>query len=690
MLGSLLKNLARPGLLLLVVCLSLSMIVMAQDSRVLTAGIPVSGTLDEGSLAQVYTYTAVPGDVVTISASGDLPLALVLTDVSGEIIAQSVDAEASGSVLLEEITLEQGGQYYLTVFAAPGATVTLGDFTLTLTSTAAEQPDVTSEPDGSPATVTFQPPGEILTSAGLRVELTWNSTADMNLQVRDPVGRNLYWDSTTTDNGGSFGFDVNGLCEVLTENATETATWPAGPISTGSWEILIYYRQACENTDPVTFTVNVIVDGVPLAPIQGTLLPPLANSDSVYLASFVIAEDGTVSLGDNGVYVDALSTAVSNMPTPIPVTREVVTPGVITSDQPYVTYSFTGQANENVSVSMSASSGNLDTLLYLVGPGGNIVASNDDAVGTDSQLTTRLVVDGEYTIVATRYGQIVGGTQGDFQLFLSNQTSPTLNLDLPEGDIEISLVWDTGADLQLLVRDSAGDSVYDDQPISPSGGRLALAGNVNCVRAEGQPVSYIYWPIGFLRGGSYEVEVWYQNACNDLNPVEFTLNVVVRGQLVFTDRVRPLPDQRYLTNFRVELDGTVTVGESGIIGGSETIDFQSEITTAMPIISGQSVTGSIRQENTFDLYSFQGQTGDVVTISMQGAGGSLDTRLLLIGPSGSEVAENDDEVPGENTNSLIDRFVLPADGEYIIIATRYGTVYGGTEGTYNLRLLVEN
>ncbi len=677
---------------LLVLLLSFS-VTLAQDdvSRILAPDAPVNGALGEDTLAQVYTYDAVADETIglTITSESGLALALVVTDAQGVAVAQAVDDTASGTISLDAVTLPQDGTYYFTVFAAPGLAVpAVGEFEITLEVVAPAASDVPQPSDVSQ-------PGQILTTTGLQVSLSWTTTADMNLEVRDPVGGTLLWDSRTTDSGGSFGFDANGLCEVLTSAPLETASWPAGPIPTGSYEILVFYRQPCENTDPVPFTLNVVVDGIGLAPIQGTLLPPLQGQASVFLSSFTIQEDGTVVMGESGVYTDALAVSVQNLPAVTELVRGVPQQGVITNAQPYAGYTFPGQANEIISVNLNAVSGSLDTMLYLLGPAGNLVDSNDDAFNTtDSALNNlRLVASGEYTVIATRYGQNIGGTEGGFQIELSGPTSDlpddVLALNLPGGDIEVSLLWNTGADLQLRVGDSAGDSVYDDQQTVPSGGRLAALGNINCTQSQVQPVSYIYWPTGFLRAGSYEVEVWYQDTCNDLSAVEFSLNVTVGGQLVSTERVRPLPGQRYVTNFRVEIDGTVIPGVGGIVGDSGTLNFQPEIIGAAPILSGQSVTGSIRADNTFDLYRFEGRAGDVVTIGMQASGGTLDPNLFLIGPGSLEVAADDDEIPGENTNALIDQVALQVDGEYIIIATRFATAYGGTEGAYNLSLRLE-
>jgi hypothetical protein len=76
----------------------------------------------------------------------------------------------------------------------------------------------------------------------------------------------------------------------------------------------------------------------------------------------------------------------------------------------------------------------------------------------------------------------------------------------------------------------------------------------------------------------------------------------------------------------------------------------------------------------------------VINVALNNTSGTLDPLLFLIGPSGVSIATNDDAVAGENTNSLIANLTLPADGQYIIIATHFGGLYGGTTGAYQLTL----
>jgi hypothetical protein len=703
--------------------------VMAQDAdtRLLSPGVPVEGAISATAPAQVYTFAASAGSTVslTVAAEAGLALTVVVTDAGGALAAQAVDTGVTGTLSLDGIPLPAAGLYYVTVFPAAGVAgnLTAGSFTITLSGEAApvvtDEPtpeateDATAEVEATPeptAAVSVITPdmfqtGQYLSTSGIQISLNWNNSADMNLQVRDPVGQTLFFDSRTTNNGGTFGFDVNGLCQVLTpENATETATYAPGAVPTGSYEILIFYRQDCENQGPTSFTINAVVDGTALEPITATLPPPQNNNSSVYIASFNLASDGSVEWKTSGPYQDTRvlpKAGADYVAEPAqPVTPGEVVRGVITSDQYYQLYTFEARAGESISISTTAVSGNLDTLLLVLNRAGQIVADNDDiSIGdnTNSSISNpplTIVSDGVYTVLATRYGKDVGGTEGVYELLVNRLEFTQLNnqfaeLGLPQGDIEIYLQWNTFADLQLLVRDPGGFAVYDDFPQITSGGRLEAAGNRDCTVYAGadQPVSYVYWPFGTLRGGSYEIEVWYQNQCNDTTPVTATLLINVSGRTVFTQSIAIQQGQRYITSFTVDAANQVTTGGAGISGGSETIPFTpAEVESAPEIISGQTQRGSISLQNEYDLYVFNGNAGDTVTISMRKTQGVLDTKLFLISPSGFEVADNDDFIPGETTDALIQNFVLPEAGRYVIIGTKFGTIYGATAGSYEMSL----
>jgi hypothetical protein len=682
------------GLLVLMLALTVSFSwTFAQDgSRVLIPDTAVSGILNRDNPAAVYTFTGQAGQSVelNLTSDADQEFAVVITDSAGVRLDSggSADSGADGSTATTTAELPADGMIFVTVVSSDGVTDEDVEFELTLVADVAVPP------------ATFTEPGELLTATGIQIGLQWSSTANLDLEVRDPVGGSLRFATPTVTSGGVFGVNVNSVCNALSaDSPTEEASWPAGVVPTGSYEILVYYQplEDCPTTDAVEFGVNVTVDGTAVPAFQGTLQP-----NQVYLASFVVNADGTVSGGLSGIRVDPPTVTGLTLDTPIPLTRDTAVSSFITSQRPYEVYSFAGQANEVVSVVMEASSGSLDTLLMMIDPNGNLVSINDDAAQgvTNSSITNlSLILAGDYTIIASRYGQAIGGTQGGYTLTLTGAldatdaavaTLPVLP-NLPAGSVQVSLQWSTGADLRLLVRDPQGDTVFVDRPQIPSGGQLAASNNVNCANTSTSPVSYIYWPVGRLpNAGPYEVEIQYQNQCNDTTPVTFTLNVVANGVSVLSRTQQLFLDERYVTSYTIDTDGQITAGDGGIFGtlsvpDSATIDYSSQIETAQVLTSDQAVNGSIRLNKKFDLYVFDGEAGQVATIGMVGRNGTLDTVLFLIDANGTQIAQNDD-ASADTTDSLISDFALPEDGRYIIIATHFGGLYGVTAGDYALTL----
>jgi hypothetical protein len=95
--------------------------------------------------------------------------------------------------------------------------------------------------------------------------------------------------------------------------------------------------------------------------------------------------------------------------------------GTINDELPFVQIPLTVEdAGSTVIVDIQPTSGDLDTLLYLVDAGGAIVAENDDrAEGDFSSLIEYLHAEpGDYTVIATRYSVMEGVSSGDFELML--------------------------------------------------------------------------------------------------------------------------------------------------------------------------------------------------------------------------------------------------------------------------------
>ena len=86
-------------------------------------------------------------------------------------------------------------------------------------------------------------------------------------------------------------------------------------------------------------------------------------------------------------------------------------------------------------------------------------------------------------------------------------------------------------------------------------------------------------------------------------------------------------------------------------------------------------SGQLEDGSYYNVHSFEGEAGEVITIELSSE--AFDAYVILQGPTGSRVAENDD---GEGTNSLLVA-TLPESGQYTILANTYGA---GETGAYHL------
>lgn len=83
------------------------------------------------------------------------------------------------------------------------------------------------------------------------------------------------------------------------------------------------------------------------------------------------------------------------------------------------------------------------------------------------------------------------------------------------------------------------------------------------------------------------------------------------------------------------------------------------------------------------LFEYEGTAGEILNIEVTVTDGNLDPSLVLVGPSGEEIASNDD-ISGTNRNAALPQTELPEDGVYTIRVERYRGARGNTEGAFEL------
>ncbi len=169
-------------------------------------------------------------------------------------------------------------------------------------------------------------------------------------------------------------------------------------------------------------------------------------------------------------------------------------------------------------------------------------------------------------------------------------------------------------------------------------------------------------------------------------------------EIARNDDRSPTSRDAQLRNIDLEESGTYTV-VAAVWRQRYTLDsgnFRLEITEAQPgdssatprtkfISYGVTQFEDISDRSFWDAYTFLGEAGDVVDISMFAEDGeNPDASLALTDGYGNEIAHNEDINPLSTFDAAIFDYVLPYTGYYTVIATRYAGKEGTTEGNYEL------
>ncbi|MEE8367291.1 MAG: hypothetical protein V3S30_03150 [Thermoanaerobaculia bacterium] len=100
------------------------------------------------------------------------------------------------------------------------------------------------------------------------------------------------------------------------------------------------------------------------------------------------------------------------------------------------------------------------------------------------------------------------------------------------GDLVVSLLWMSMADLDLHVIDPRGEEIYFENPRSLTGGLLEYEANGSCLMDTTEPLESIFWKAGTAPSGKYQVIVDYYGTCENEAEQEFVVGVWIDGELV--------------------------------------------------------------------------------------------------------------------------------------------------------------
>lgn len=301
---------------------------------------------------------------------------------------------------------------------------------------------------------------------------------------------------------------------------------------------------------------------------------------------------------------------------------------------------FSGTAGQLVSIILTPLNDQLDAILILESPDGEILIDRDEGFAGDPEIVSgfELEVTGDYIIQVSSFA----GNSGSYTLFLDQGGESTNNYydagDLAYGD----------TDQEFLQEDEIHAWFMN--------GRL------------GDDITIVVSPLD----NNLDLDIWL------LDPEAQTLIMVddlLSGQPETIDFVLP-------TNGQYIIIVREFFGEPGGYEINLQLNDESETEFGGEISYGQTVTGTVQSGKRVE-WSFNGQIGEIINITLRPISQSRDLVLSLIDPAGNIVMNVDSALAGLPERLIA--FSLTAEGQWTIVIQEFF----GEGSDYELTLLRE-
>jgi hypothetical protein len=350
------------------------------------------------------------------------------------------------------------------------------------------------------------------------------------------------------------------------------------------------------------------------------------------------------------------------------------------SDKAYFElWSFEGQEGDRINITMTGD-GKLDPYLGLIESASEqVLVEDDDSAGnSNAMIETTLPSSGVFIIVATRYNFDQGDSAGAYEVQLAGGTGPQTNVNTGSPEEVSPGVFYMG-DIQLAT----------ETPGAISNDSYAQLYSVQLEAGTNFAVGM------FANNSTVDPYVIFANEAGDVLAEDDDSGVDIGGGR--TDAYVALTVEEtgsyIIVATRSGVDTGKSTGDYILIAGvpeeqqpdpvSDDNEMPEGVAYMGDLALGSSGSGAISSTEYIHLYTFEGEAGEQVTITMVGDGG-LDAYLGLIDPNDEVIAEDDDSGGGTNAQISIR---LPESGTYIIVVTRNGLDQGASEGNYTLDLI---
>jgi hypothetical protein len=389
---------------------------------------------------------------------------------------------------------------------------------------------------------------------------------------------------------------------------------------------------------------------------------------------------------------------------------------VTASTDAEVLWQFEGEAGTFISLAMDGIDEGFDAYLELLDANSSTLVTDDDGGdGRNSQLTHLLPTSGRYFVRAT---SIVA--PGSYELILTRQEPSTLRFgQRVTASTDEEVLWqfesetgtfislamdgiDEGVDAYLELLDGNGTLLEEDDDggdgwnsqlmyAVPASGRYIVRATTTSIGAPGRyELTLTQQEPSALRfeqtvTSSTNEEVLWQFEGEAGTFISLAMDGIDEGfdaylELLDTSytllaedddggegwnsrlaHLLPASDRYFVRSTSIGIEGRYNLTLTGIEPATLSDDGVITATT-----------------NTQTLWEFEGQTGEFISLSMNGIDENFDAYLELLDTNGTTLAVDDDG--GGNLNSHLS-YSLPASGQYFVRATSIGT-----QGEYELTL----
>jgi hypothetical protein len=328
--------------------------------------------------------------------------------------------------------------------------------------------------------------------------------------------------------------------------------------------------------------------------------------------------------------------------------------GTLNDRNPRAVYTFDGARCEVIAIRLTATDGDLDPVLTVMDTAGTVIASRDDTNGTRDAIeeAVRIPRSDRYYVVVGRFGYRLGSTAGDYELTIERiGVGPASGCVLRYGDSVPNTITHSEQEFYYVFRAERGDIL-----------------NIQMRRMSGNLDPYI------------QVVNSAQVVIADNDDAPGGQNARIQNLLIEESGTYVIIASRY-----GQARGTSTGGFALTVEEAEFSGLANSAQAALNITPGETIEDALTDQQPVKYYAFEAKRDDIVTIRMNQDGGRLDSFVKLLNAGLQELATDDDG--GDGKNAQISRFMIPADGTYYIIATRYeGTDAIPTIGRFTLEL----